>query len=189
MNFHLTVSQSGWISTTLCLERDEFPSCHRWMNFHCRNAGDVNKSYKTAVPIRLSIEASQKLDKFTKSMDPCRLTPVSTCQCSVHLPTYMNYRSGIAVTDHMSLQDKIWPGIYIVLERRRAQKGWIPQDHVTMCESRHEIPNLKVLKTKKPDKKTRVKHMQAISRSSCINVLSYSKSGKGDILHQEAMLA
>ena len=189
MNFHLTVSQSGWISTTLCLERDEFPSCHRWMNFHCRNAGDVNKPYKTAVPIRLSIEASQKLDKFTKSMDLCRLTPVSTCQCSVHLPTYMNWqvwdfgpRSQVA-----SRQDL--PTIYIVLERRRAQKGWILQDHVTMCESRNEIPNLKVLKTKKPDKKTRVKHTQVISWCSCINVLSYSKSGKGDILHQEAMLA
>ena len=73
-----------------------------------------------------------------------------------------------------------------------AQQGRIWRKTMWQCVNKNETGDRELErseKTMKTDKKPVSRHTQVISRSSCINVLSYSKSGKGDILHQEAMLA
>ena len=106
MDSHLSY---GWISITLCLwnKVDEFPLKERDELPFQSQLDD----YKLRMKLRASFEWS--LAKITKSMAPCRLTPVSTCQCPVHLPTYtwlvvLGLRSRITSRSDASL-----PHIYI----------------------------------------------------------------------------
>ena len=62
------------------------------------------------------------LAKFTKSMAPCRLTPVSTCPCSVHLPTYKWHKVLGLRSRINSLRRQFAPYIHRLLERGRSLK-------------------------------------------------------------------
>ena len=163
MNIHITVSQSGWISTTLCLERDEFPSCHRWMNFHCR----MPKKFR------------RNLINFTKSMDPCRQTP------------YVHWKVSGALESICTLKwrhENISP--LATIHVPPAQWCRIRKKTMWQCVNRDMRQGTwKKWKNQENWQKPVSTDTQVISRSSCINVLSYSKSGTGDILHQKAMLA
>ena len=79
-----------WIAT---YRMDEYPlryvSETKWMDFHIRKGcmSTFSHSWMTTSfgwKLRASFEWS--LAKITKSMAPCRLTPVSTCQCPVNCP-------------------------------------------------------------------------------------------------------